>query len=312
MADRSSDPAEAGHGLTAERYRPLIEREAAHWGQVDADPENPQLWDDPGLYELVLAPPYRHLVDRAARGHQAVLELGCGGGDLVLELARRGISVTGIDLSPERIARASEASESHGLANRTRFVADDLSTAVLPRRAFDCVVAHDALHHVMGLDHLLAEVHEALLPGGAFLVSDFIGASHIEKLMVAVLYATLPTVQPYAKKWRLRGRLRAFLASERRKRQDLEQGRTASLHDASPFEGISQESIIRRVARRFRIVELYTFCPYWYHLVPKLRMSSAMRKRLLGAAQSLDLRLHRLRLTRGCYVFIEAKRAGDE
>jgi len=48
------------------RYAELLEREARQWGGVAADPDNPQLWDDPVLWDAALGPAWRRLVDRAA------------------------------------------------------------------------------------------------------------------------------------------------------------------------------------------------------------------------------------------------------
>src|SRR5205085_3891887 len=133
----------------------------------------------------------------------------------------------------------------------------DLNVATFEPGACDCVVAHDALHHVLDLDHALAASEQAMAPGGTLIVSDFIGASRVEKLLSAALYSVLPTRQPYRGKWNLRHRLRAFLASERQKRAALERGDAGGLHQASPFEGISQGSIPDAVAARFDVVERF-------------------------------------------------------
>src|SRR5262245_44134585 len=117
-------------------YDALIEREARHWAAADQDPQNPQLWDDPELAELTLAPAYRHLLDRAVAAGSPVLELGCGDGDLSLDLARRGLDVLGLDLAPERIERALAQASAAGLADRARFEAADLNRATLPPGAY--------------------------------------------------------------------------------------------------------------------------------------------------------------------------------
>jgi len=292
-----------------ERYAELIAREARHWGASDHDPENPQLWDDPVLFERTLARAYRHLVTRAVSGHQTGLELGCGDGDLTLDLAAGGLTMTGIDLAPERITRARAAADARGVAGRVRFQVGDLNTMALPEGAFDVVVAHDALHHILALGALLDRVHRALVPGGTLIVSDYAGVGSVEKFLNALAYALLPTRQPYASKWRLRRRMAAFMASERAKREALARGRDdAAIHDASPFEGITQTSIEPEVRARFEILERFTFCPYWYHLVPKVRMPGTWQRGLLGAMHGFDATLHRRGWTRGSYCFIEAKR----
>src|SRR5207253_6538412 len=136
-----------------------------------------------------------------------------------------------------------------------RFLVRDLNTDELPAGPFDGVIAHDALHHVYALDSLLARVERVLRPAGTLLVLDFAGMGRVARLLAAATLAVLPTYMPYARKWMLRRRLGAFLASERDKRAALERDGPAALHDASPFEGVSQESIVPAIARRFDVVE---------------------------------------------------------
>ena len=292
------------------QYSELIAREAEHWGRAAADPANPQLWDDPVMYARVLAGPYEHLLARAVATGGPALELGCGDGDLSLELARRGIDATGLDLSSVRIQRARHEAHRAGLESRAHFEVADLNTCELPQGRYTCVVAHDALHHILHVERLLDQVSATLEPGGTLIVSDFIGAGWVEKLVAAGVVAVLPTVQPYAAKWRLRGRLRALLASEQDKRQALEAGGAHALHDASPFESITQGSIVPAIAARFVSIETFTFCPYWYHVVPKLRLPLGFKRALIGAAQRVDRPLNRRQWTRGSYALVEARRRG--
>lgn len=291
----------------ADRYRELIDREARHWGEAAPDPKYPQLWDDPELFGITIAPAYRHLLERAAR-HARVLELGCGDGDLAFDLAPLGSHVTGVDLSPERVARARAEAARRGLGDRTAFEVADLNTAEFAPAGFDCVVAHDALHHVLDLDHALSAAKRALVPGGTLIVSDFIGAGLIDRVASAAVYALAPTLQSYGTKWNLRGRLAAFLASEKAKREAVTRGKEANLHHASPFEGVSQAAIPAAVARRFDVVERFTYCAYWYHLVPKLRLPQAARRGVLRLARTFDAPLHARGWTRGCYAYLEARK----
>lgn len=290
------------------RYEQLARREAEHWGAAGHDPENPQIWDDPQLQEIFFGPEERRFLARAASIGPRVLELGCGEGDLAWDLARRGIEVTGIDLSPERIRNAaSRANAEARTFVAPKFAVGDLNTMELPAGPFDGVVAHDALHHVIELDALFARAERALRPGGTLLVLDFAGMGRIARMLSAALVAVLPTYMPYARKWGLRRRLGAFLASERDKRAALKRGTGAALHDASPFEGISQESIVPAIARRFDIVEHRSFLPFWWYLAPKLKMG-AKRHAIARRFRAWDERLMCSGVARGAYFIVEARR----
>jgi len=94
-----------------------------------------------------------------------VLDLACGHGRLSRELARRGASVVGIDLSEELLARAPETA---GIEYQQ---ADVTSPDALAGETFDLVVGHFALSDIDDLDGALATVARLLRPGGAFAFS---------------------------------------------------------------------------------------------------------------------------------------------
>ncbi len=294
--------------MDSQEYGKLISQEARHWGEVREDSENPQIWHDSGLFEIFFGREYRHLVETAAASGPRILELGCGEGNLTLELASLGMKVTGIDLSPERIERARTRSAHLGLPNPPTFQIGDLNTIDLPRGEFDCVVAHDSLHHILLLGRLCDETNKALRPGGRLLVIDYVGMGLMRRLLAGFLYAVLPTYQPYRKKWELRKRLGAFLASEKKKRASLEKTAPGTLHHGSPFEEISQASILREITMRFDILEQRSFCPFWFYLVAKIRTPASLRYPMARLLKSFDNLILRLHLARGAYIWIHAQK----
>jgi 2-polyprenyl-3-methyl-5-hydroxy-6-metoxy-1,4-benzoquinol methylase len=294
--------------MDPQEYGKLIAQEARHWGDVRKDAHNPQIWHDSRLFEIFFGREYRRLLDVTVSSGSKVLELGCGEGGLSIELASRGLQVTGIDLSPERIKRAQDKAQDLGLSKPPTFSVGDLNTISLPRGEFDCIVAHDSLHHILNLGRLCDEVNEALPPGGRFLVIDYIGMGLMRRLLAGFLYAVLPTYQPYGNKWKLRKRLGAFLASENKKRSSLEHAAPGALHDDSPFEEISQASILQEISSRFAILEQQSFCPFWFYLVAKIRMVDALRLPMARIMKALDDLLVRLRIARGAYVWIHAQK----
>ena len=109
-----------------------------------------------------------------------VLEVGCGPGHLSIRLARRyGLDVTGVDLDPAMVARAS-ANAGRGRAGaggpevgrQPSFVVGDAAALAFPDASFDLVVSTLALHHWADPAAGLAEIGRVLRPGGRALVWD--------------------------------------------------------------------------------------------------------------------------------------------
>lgn len=291
--------------IDKQQYRSLLLKEAAHWSAVQADPRNPQIWHDELLFEIFFGPAYRSFLDRM-NSATSVLELGCGEGFLALELARRGKRVTAIDLSPERINRARERAALTPVYHMPVFKVADLNTVALAKQVYDCVVAHDTLHHLYNLDHVLDETKKALKKHGRLLVIDYIGMKKIRKLLAASLYALLPTYLPYREKWKLRHRLPAFLTTEADKRKALQTGDLKALHSESPFEEISQQSIVQKIRERFLIRDFRTFCPFGFYLAPKVRLPKAMKYGVAKFLNEVDEELVHLGV-QGAYFFLEAE-----
>lgn len=292
--------------MKREAYDILIGREAAHWSVGARDADGPQIWDDEQLFEIFYGREYRHLLGCVQESGPRVLELGCGNGGTAIALAERGLQVTGIDLSPVRIDAARKEAIRLGLAERTVFIEGDLNLMPLPASSYDCVVAHDALHHILELGNLLDRVRGALVPGGRLVVMDFVGMGRPRRIMAAVLFALLPTHRSYRSKWGLRRRLGSFLASERRKRDGLARGSADLLHADSPFEEISGPSIPAEISSRFRVGEYFTFCPFWYYLAPKLRLPRSWRYPAARALHRMDGAMLRIRPRAGAHIFMTA------
>ena len=86
---------------------------------------------EPGDFTQVNFAVNRVLVRRAIsllepHGGERVADLFCGLGNFTLAIARRGVSVVGVDGSAELLARAGENAKSNGLAHRVQFVAANL------------------------------------------------------------------------------------------------------------------------------------------------------------------------------------------
>ena len=109
----------------------------------------------------------------------AVLDVGCGRGKAIMEMARRfpRSHFTGWDLSSEAVRLAAMEARDIGLENVT-FEVRDLTDfhRTAPPASFDLITAFDAIHDQARPDHVLAGIRLALKPDGLFLMQD-IGAS---------------------------------------------------------------------------------------------------------------------------------------
>jgi 2-polyprenyl-3-methyl-5-hydroxy-6-metoxy-1,4-benzoquinol methylase len=103
-----------------------------------------------------------------------VLDVGCGVGRWSALLAARGASVIGIDLSPTMIQEAARRANARGVADRCRFLVQDL--AELDAGAtFDLILGVTVLQHILDPESLRAAVQriaEHLAPGGRIVLLE--------------------------------------------------------------------------------------------------------------------------------------------
>jgi ubiquinone/menaquinone biosynthesis C-methylase UbiE len=88
-----------------------------------------------------------------------VLELGCGAGDLSVQLLRRGARLTAVDLSPGMVELARRR------APEARFLVAPAEDTGLPDESFDRVVGKWVLHH-LDVEAAAREARRLLRPGG--------------------------------------------------------------------------------------------------------------------------------------------------
>jgi ubiquinone/menaquinone biosynthesis C-methylase UbiE len=105
-----------------------------------------------------------------ARAHGRTLEIGCGTGLGLAELARHADQLWGIDPSADSLKRAAARAPSAGLAVAT---AEHLP---FPDNTFDCVVSSLVFCSVKHPQRGLAEIRRVLAPGGCLLMFEHVQA----------------------------------------------------------------------------------------------------------------------------------------
>jgi arsenite methyltransferase len=113
----------------------------------------------------------------ALHGARRVLDLGCGPGTQLVQLAELcpDVAFTGVDLSESMLAEARRYAAERGVRN-VDFVRGDATRLEFPDHSFDGVMSVMALHHMPTDKELRAvfrEIARVRTPGGAVFLVDF-------------------------------------------------------------------------------------------------------------------------------------------
>lgn len=122
------------------------------------------------VYRLALFGPAQVALCGDVQGLR-LLDVGCGTGYFAREMAQRGATVTGIDLSPAMLAHAVQREAAAPLG--IRYLAGDAARlqAQLAPASFDIVTACLALQDMPDIPAVLAAVRHTLVPGGRLVMS---------------------------------------------------------------------------------------------------------------------------------------------
>ena len=93
-----------------------------------------------------------------------LLEVGCGMGTDLLQFARGGAKVTGVDLTPRSIEISRQHLAVYG--ERGDFAISDGETLPFADESFDVVYSNGVLHHTPDTAGAVREVHRVVRPGG--------------------------------------------------------------------------------------------------------------------------------------------------
>jgi SAM-dependent methyltransferase len=100
---------------------------------------------------------------------KTVLDLGCGTGENLVPLVKRGAQAIAIDISPDLIQLARQRLESYGLSAEVR--AGSAYATGLPDQSVDVVFSMALLHH-LDLPRARQEIYRVLRPGGLFILRE--------------------------------------------------------------------------------------------------------------------------------------------
>jgi SAM-dependent methyltransferase len=139
-----------------------------------------------------------YVAERLKRSPDArMVSLGSGPGGVEFVIAREapGAAILCLDLNADVLELGRGTATREGLA--VEFRQADLNMVDLPSRAFDVVLCHASLHHLLDLERVARQIREALRPGGELVVLDIVTRNGYRmwpetRRVADAVWATLP------------------------------------------------------------------------------------------------------------------------
>lgn len=113
---------------------------------------------------------YDEILEREGLRPRTAVDLACGTGSVTAILARKGLDVTGVDMSEEMLTVACQKTQD--MTKPPRFVCQLLQELHLPRGVDLAVCALDSLDYILDPEdcrEAIRRVYKALNPGGIFI-----------------------------------------------------------------------------------------------------------------------------------------------
>lgn len=141
---------------TAEVWRDKIYKPKSHQSVFE-------YFDKQYRFDYVLA-----MIPEAKTGNRA-LDVGCGAGQMIPELAARGYKPYAIDISEDMVRLAKECAETKGVSADVR--SGDVEHTVFEDAFFDLYVAMGVIEYLDSDEKILREIHRILKPGALAIVT---------------------------------------------------------------------------------------------------------------------------------------------
>lgn len=179
----------------SERDRAEVERSAAEAAKLSLTPAEVDRYLNPSAntpYGLEYA--FYLLGDVCGK---TVLDLGCGTGENLIPLLKRGAHVIAMDISPELVALARRRIEIEPMNRSTAMVqVGSAYDTGLPDQSVDVVFSMALLHH-LDLEKARREIYRILRPGGRFILREPIRFSRTMNSLRKLLPAPKADISDY-------------------------------------------------------------------------------------------------------------------
>lgn len=170
---------------------------------VDGLYNNP--WREPEFVDIQIRPNINFIINIARKAGGRVLELGCGMGYLSLEMARYGLHVDAVDISPKSI----EISKTYLKENpyvdgfgSLNYIIADITSMDMGEDKYNSIISYGTLHHIPELEPTIGRIRKALKSRGNLILYEPLVDNFTKKSaeFAAILRVVLPTWESYEKK----------------------------------------------------------------------------------------------------------------
>ena len=131
----------------------------------------------------------RMLAECGGIGEGLCIDIGCGTGDLDIEIARRSsLKIIGLDIDADMKPLFEKRIREAGLEKRLSFVVGDAQKLPFPDNHADAIISRGTLTFIPDIPKCLKEVHRVLKPTGvAFLGGRYLYTPHEDRISTARL-----------------------------------------------------------------------------------------------------------------------------
>lgn len=116
-------------------------------------------------------------VEEFLRAGGPCVEIGVGNGRITIEAARRGVDITGVDVSPAMMALCRERAAAAGVAERIKLIESDMRSFALPAPAALVAIPFHTIGHAVTREDKAAafrQIHSQLRSGGRLVFDTFV------------------------------------------------------------------------------------------------------------------------------------------
>ena len=121
-----------------------------------------------------------YIKEKYSLNNQICLSIGCGTGNLERSIIEIGCAknVDAFDISAISIINAKKLAETNGL--KINYFEADANNIILENNKYDFVVAHNSVHHIKNLEHIMQQISNSLKPNGLFVMVEFVGPTRFQ------------------------------------------------------------------------------------------------------------------------------------